>query len=368
MSECLAYPLSELVDRYLMRRGLSKKKFYSRYLTLAEEVWQDLFTGTLWSVKSTWQTLKEGDPYNYVDVPRDCLRLLSVGVTDKCHNIQPLYYNNQLNVVSKPATKKCGCGCPDCGSNCEAVNSLTVTTKVMFTVNGKDYIQTCWQELCPNGDILEYCETPVKEYHSILGSPGDYNIDYNDDYLIGTQPFADYTIVTRKSQRKVCKLDLLPCGCPVESPENKDFLQQCCGCCFNWGTIAKRRHCHQYFENTNSNCLGQVKLSECSTKIYYRPSPHWKSVTDKEFPDFLLLNYQTDGTTVGSEVLVPKYARECMYAEIDYGAKVFNNSYSQSDKKSAEWKKEDERNKLIQFLNPLSFEFLENVQDSVTRW
>lgn len=369
MTECTTYTLSEIVDLYFMLRGISKKKYYLRYMVLAQEVWRNTFMNTLWVVQSKWMPLKSGTPYNYVDVPDGCMRLLSVGAVDKCKLIQPLFYNNQLNVLVKPVRKSCGCPCEDCGGVCEDASSMTVTTKVMFTVNGVDYIQKCWIETCKNGDIIEFCETPVKRYNNLTGDGGDYNDDYNDDYDIADQPFSDYTIITRTTQKLICKVTVLECGCPAETEENSQILTDNCGCFLNWGTRHKRKHCQKYFENINNNHFGEIKMSDCNTKIYFRPSKHWKATgEDDKFPEHLLVNYQTDGTRIGQETLVPKYAADLMYAAIDYESKKINNAYSANDKWDAKYRYEDEKAAVLKFANPIDLIFMEKIQDAVVRY
>jgi len=367
MSECLADTISEITDRYLIRSGIDKKKYFSRYLVIAGEVWQDVFQNTLWCIKSVWQPTKLGVPFNYVDIPSDCQRLLSVGVDDKCDLIQPLFYNNQLNVISKPIAKKCGCTC-DCGGLCDDVNSLTATTKLIFTLNGIPYYQKCWMELCKNGDILEYCETPTKKYNTLVGDSGDFNDDFNNDYDIAAAPFSAYEIVIVKSQRKVCKLDVKPCGCPVESEANCQLLIDSCGCSISWGCRTKRKHCHQYSENINNNHLGEVKLSECGTKIFYKPNRHWRQVAKKEFPDYLLINYQSTGITPGAETLIPQYARKVMYAGIDNARKEFNQAFGIGEKQDACYRYQKEKDDVIGFLNPVSLQVLSTIQDQPIKW
>lgn len=369
MSECLSYTISEVTDRFMMRVGIDKKKHFARYLVLAQECWEDIFQNTLWVIKSVWVPLKAGSLYNYGDVPADCLRLLSVGTDDRCGLIQPLFYNNQLNVVAKPTSKKCGCSCSDCGGLCSDVNSTTTTTKLMFSIAGVDYYQKCWLQVCPNGDTIEWCETPAKKYNNIVGDGGDYDEDeYNEDYLIGNPPFSDYSIEYIKTQTKLCKLEVKPCGCPVESEENSQMFFDCCGFYINWGCHNKIKKCKQYSPNVNNNFFGEVKLSECGTKIEYKPSRNWKKVTDKEIPDYMLVNYQTTGESVGSETLIPKYARNVMYAALDNGRKEYNSSFSQFEKTSAGYKYTDEKNKVVGYLNPIDLIFMAGVQDTAIRW
>lgn len=367
MSECITDTISEITDRYLIRVGIDKRKYFSRYLVIAGEVWEDIFQNTLWCIKSVWMPTKAGDPFNYVDMPKDCLRLLSVGVDDKCDLIQPLFYNNQINVVAKPVTKKCGCTC-DCGGLCNDANSLTTTTKLIFTINGIPYYQKTWQELCPNGDIIEWSETPTKKYNNLVGDAGDFNDDYNIDYDIASAPFSDYEIVTVKTQKKICKLDVKECGCPKETEENACLLSEHCGCCVDWSCETRRRHMKQFSENINNNLLGEVKISECNTKIYYRKSRRWKEVAKKETPDYLLVNYQSTGVTPGTETLVPIYARKVMYAALDNARKEYNSSFGIGEKIAASEKLQKERNDLIGFLSPINLEQLSQVQDQPQRW
>ena len=367
-ADCQSETLSEVTDRFLIRSGIDKKKNFARYLILAEEVWEEIFQNTLWVIKSVWQPIIAGTPYNFVNIPKDCQRLLSVGIDDKCRLIQPLFYNNQLNVIAKPTTKKCGCSCPDCGGLCEAVNSMTVTTKLMFTILGVNYYQTCWTKYCPNGDIIEFCKTPAKKFNNLIGDGGDFNDDYNRDYDRADPPFSDYTIEYITTQNKICKLEIAPCGCPVNTTENEKLFIDSCGCYTNWNCGIKKRCCNQFSPNINNNHKGEVKISECGTKVYYNPSPTWNRCLSKEVPDYLLVNYQTTGVSCGAETLVPKYARNLLYACLDNGRKEYNSSYSLAEKSEANYKKIAEKNNIMAYLSPVSLHELSLVQDESQKW
>lgn len=369
MPTCDTYLLSGVVDNFLIDRQISKKKYYAAYMVMAKKEWQKLFQNTLWEVQSKWMTLKKGSPYNYIDLPQRVSRLLSVSVEDKCKLIQPLFYNPQLNILDKPVERKCGCkkDC-GCGGVCESANSMTYTTKLVFSINGVDYYEKIWMETCPNGDVLEYRETPTKQYNNTTGDGGDFNDDYNDDYDIESAPFSDYTVVTVKSQRKVCKLEVAECGCPVETEANANLLNESCGCNLNFGCSGKRRHCRQYFENIDNNYYGEVKLSECGNKIYYRPSHNWRKVSDVEFPEFLLVSYQTNGLDVPDEVLVPDYALDTLVSGVYWRSIRFNTAIPAVTKQEAYYQYEMEVAKLTGFLNPISLIELGKVQNIKISW
>lgn len=354
--------LADAVDQYLAMRSIDKKKYYTSYLISARYVWRYLFKNTIYAVSSQWFTVKKGVPYNYVDVPQGLIRLFSVSTVDKhCNKIIPLFYNNTINILQKPlpSQKKCGCQSCDCGGMCDDVNSLTYTTKVLFTINGVDYIEKTWVKVCPNGDIIEYREVPVKKYNTFAGDPGDYFTDYSNDYLIGNPPFADYTIVAEKFQNTICKLEVRPCGCPTDTPENAAKLNEFCGCFLPFNSCCKKKHCDSFLGEINNNCKGEVKMSECGTKIYYIPHRDEKTI-----PDFLLVNWQTSGENCDEAVQVPEYANEALWAGIDYYSKRYNNSYSLNEKAESRYMWNDQQNQLIMYLTPLSLQWLSTVQDA----
>lgn len=360
--------LSEVTERYLAVRQVNKKKYFASYLIVAGKIWQELFQKTLFSTKSVWKELKAGDPYSYVDIPNDCSRFFEASVVDDCGNIVPVYYNPRLNVVPKPVVKKCGCGSCDCGGLCEDLNSTTLTTRFVFTINAIQYFEKTWLKYCSNGDILEYKETPVKKYNDFIGSSGDFNNDFNDDFSSANPSLANFDIETVVSQRKICSLDTKPCGCPVDSEENISKVVDMCGCFLPCNSHLKVKRCDRFLPDTNNNCQGEIKISECGNRIFYRPMPHRRHHKNIPTPNFLLLNYQTNGSTPGQEVMVPDYAELAMWKGIDYLHKAFNNIYSLGEKQLSKIEYEDECNRVIKFLNPLSLEWLSNIMDSPIKW
>lgn len=362
-----AVTLSEFVDRYMAIRGIHKKKYYSKYLIIAGEIWKEVFQKTLWTTQSVWRELKDGDPYPYIDVPKNTNRIFSVAVTDKCNKIQPLYYNSQLNIIPKPITRNCSCAECECDL-CEEINGTVVTTKELFTINGTTYYEKCWIKYCKNGDILEHCEIPTKKYNTFSGDGGAYADDYNNDYDIGSNPLADFTIETVIQQKKICQLATKPCGCPQPTPENEEIVQQFCGCLLPLFSRRKKKHCRQFLDNVNNNHFGEVKISECGTKIYYKPSKCWQEVSNSQYPDFLLINFQTTGMIPGQEVLIPQYAESVMRAGVDWLSKQYNNMYSLGEKRDAKYHYVDEQNSVIMYLNPISLSMVNTIQDQKIQW
>ena len=359
--------LANCVDEYLLSRQISKKKYYAGYLNAARWAWRELFQNTIYSVQSEWLPLRKGEPYDYIDVPKNLQRLFTVAVTNHCNNIIPLYYNNYANIISEPKVSACGCGVCSCeGGLCNDIAALTKLTKLLFTVSGIDYYETIWLKLCPNGDILEYRNVPIKKYNNYTGDGGDYNSDYNNDYLIANPPFSDYEIVYQDFQRILCKLDVKPCGCPKNTTENADlFLQHCAGFCnINVTCGTRERLCKLAQETNYDNCiLGTIKMSECGTRIYYIPPPRLKGQLPAKLPKYLLVNYQTTGEDCSTQVIVPQYAIETMFYGIHFKSTRFNMSIPRNDKQQIKYDWTDAQNKLILYLSNLNLDRLSAIQD-----
>lgn len=359
--------LGETVEKYLALKGVEKKKYFSKYMIAAGEIWKDIFQKTIWATNSVWKELRDDSPYPSIGIPSDATRIFSVATTDKCGNIQPLYYNNQLNVIPKPSQRSCGCeqcSCDMCGD----INAMSATIKELFEINGIKYYQKTWLKYCTNGDILEYTETPTKKYNDFKGDGGDYNEDYNDDFSTGGGALSNFTIVDVISQRTVCKLAVKPCGCPQQTEENECVIRDFCGCLLPLFCGRRKKCCNQFLDNINDNFYGAVKMSECGTKVFYKPSRHWKRASNTQYPEFLLVNYQTTGQKPGQEVQVPEYAEMCLWAGVDWLIKRFNNSFSLSERIEAKAAYEHEQNQIIQYLYPISLENIYKLQDQPIKW
>jgi len=366
MVDNTTYTLKEAVEIYLATRQINNKKYYPSFLISAIWSWKNLFKNTIYAVNSQWFTLKSGVPYNYVDMPPNVLRFFSATVVNECGEMIPLFMDNRINIIAQPTSsqKKCGCGACDCGGLCEDINSLTYTTKVLFTISGVDYYEKDWVKVCPNGDILEYRIVPTKKYNTFTGDGGDYNRDYNNDYLIGTSPFQDFTIEYVTTQKIICKLTLLPCGCPENTVDNINLLNNYCGCYLPFNAFCKRKQCNTKVtgEINGYDNLGSIKVSECGTKIYYIPHPTCDG-TPPLLPTSLLLNWQTSGENCNEIVQVPEYAIETLFYGIDFNSKRFNNAYSLGEKAESKYNWQDAQNQLVLFLNPLNLDYLAQIQD-----
>lgn len=376
VTTCDKATLSESVDEYLINRGIDKKKHFGKYLVIAQRVWQDIFWNTLWVTKSVWLPLKKGHPYDYIDMPPGAVRLFTVNDTDACGKLVPLFYNNQLNSIPRPKERKCGCGQCGCGGICEDVNGLQVVTKLLFTINGIDYYEKTWLKYCPNGDIWEYKEIPTKRYRDFTGdNAGDYSDDYNDDYDGRTGGLANFDITTQVQQQKLCALEVKPCGCPEDNPINQTLLEEHCGCFLPLLNHRRECYCDPFLDDPAPNIKGQVKISECGTKILYKPPLHRfqeQCIVGPgpipRLPHYLNVSFQTNGKQVGTDILIPDFALMAHWTGIDWRSKLFNSKYPMAEKMMMKYQHNEEVNKIILFLSPFNLERLASIQDAPIRW
>lgn len=354
------YTLADGVDEYLTLRGIEKKKYYASYLVAAKYSYKQLFKNTLYGISSQWVPLKKGSPYNYVEKPRDISLFLSASLVDNCGKVVDLFYDNRINVIAKPTTGACKCDVKCDGGICEEVGSMTYTTRFLFALSGVDYYEKKWVKVCPNGEIIEYTITPTKKYNDFIGEVGgDYNDDYSDDYDTSGNPvFANFTIEEVESQKTICKLSVKDCGCPEETTENNNKLVDFCGEYLPVNSCIRNR-CKA--GEINSKGLGSVKFSECGNRLYYIP-------LNGENPEFILINGKPKSEKCGEMVEVPDYAILALFKGIDYFSICYNRKYSENEKRSAKYEFAEAENEIISELNPLSLEWLSNLQDAVIKF
>jgi hypothetical protein len=308
-------------------------------------------------------------------VPRGAQRIFSIGVNDDCGDIRPLYYNPRMNIIPVPTEKKCGCNSCQCGGLCSEINSTVLTTNLLFTINGQGFYEKIWVKYCPNGDMIEYKEVPTKQYHDFVGDGGDYNADFNNDYSGAGNPFGNFSIVTNTFQRKICTLKALPCGCPMETPENEELIQTTCGCFLPFWGHRRREHCQHFLADPNTSEYGEVKISECGTRVYFKPGKKHHRHRDgkqRRIPEFLLVVYQTGGEpeNISDQIQVPTAAafKNAVWTEIEWQTKRFNSKYPANEKQLAKYEKNAAANDLVSYLNPLNMQDLGDMQDSQRKW
>jgi len=348
---CGHYTLEEVVEKYCLRQFNDKRKNFSQYLAIAQDIWEKVFLRTLWAYQAQWFDLctSTNDPYPYLKLPKNIATILGIYFEDDCKKIVPLYTNNNYSVVKKPAVKKCKCNTDcGCGDGCEAVNNFTLITKeIKFDIeilnesgNGiisanTVFYERIWMEKCQDGDIIEWREVPTI-------------VKLDNPIIINGKPYY-YQLKIVKLRNLVCKLELLPCGCVKETDENKKAINDLC-LCFNIEKLCETR-----LKSDVSPNVSETKINVCGDKAY---------IINPEHTQYLIL-YQV--RRASETVLVPFEAIDSIMTGIDWEIKRFNPMISSTERKIAKYEYNDALTELVKYYNPIDFENLTRIHEKPMR-
>lgn len=352
IGSCNILTLGHATDLFLVYKFNDKRKYHKEYSIIAQEVYKENFRNTLFVGKNIYVELKNGDPFNYIEIPYWCERVLGVSVEGPGRKLKPLKNDQDLNMLVKPKHKTCGCDKCDCGGLCESVGGLVATTQAVI-INGQTYYETTWLKYCPDGTVYEYRSIPTTKY---IFDSGAYDDSYDISYETGE---TDSSVVTYTTSRLLCKLDTEKCGCPSQTKNNEELFFRNCGC-FVSNLSPSRIHRNNCYDRC-SMWAGNYTISECGTKIGITNLERF------EHNQWLVLSCQTNGVDIDSEITIPDYFTQCLFAGMDHHRKKFNDSFDPTEKWDSYYRYVDEQNKLIVSLNRISFEFIQGLP-TVARW
>ena len=344
------YTLGETVNDYLIRKFNQRRKYYANYFKIAQDIYKDTYRNLMPTIISKYvEVIDDGDIYPYVLVPDNMFRFYSISVTNKNKELLEVFYNNKLNIYTKPAvTKNCGCTSTDL---CDCIDNLQVviTPKVIDDVT---YYIKEWVVCCPDGTVKQYAEVPVANYSEEEIGPYSF-LDYSNDYQVTQQGGLNITYL--QFYKNLGKLDTKDCGCPVETDSNKDLVFTKCGCFLG----LKPDCCKVWYEKTRVRCTGEMKFSECGTKIYLKDV--------KDDAGFVVISFQTDPVMCGEEIMVDDFARRVIWFGMEYESIVFYPKSNAGEKKEAERRYSKAQNELWSILNPVNSDRFFNIPSADIR-
>lgn len=334
MIDAPLYSLSEVTEQFLLRKGIDRLKYFGRYFSIAGDVYRKLYRTVMPTIISKYVPVidDESEPFPYVEAPSKMQRFFGISITDNCGELKEVFYNNDLNVFTKPhVTKPCGCQTTDL---CDCIDNLSVviTEKI---IDGVTYYTKVWQTCCDNGTVLQYTEVPVKDYDQNNGS---YSDDYGDDYDIINE---GNNVTILRFTKNLGRLDTKVCGCPLDTENNREIIYKKCGAC-----MPLKAPCCRKWYNDNIHCFGEMKFSECNTKIYLK-----NVKTDN---GFAVISYQANPIDCGQEVFIEEYARMAIWTGIEHESTIFNPKSTLSDKQFAKNNRRSAEYDLFEYLNPLN--------------
>lgn len=220
--ELSAYISAEKIIKTLCLRtgdtALGRASLYASYL---ETVYIEL------SLDVTYQSVIRkfaiNKRLNSFPIPQDCVLLYAVGYIDECSVVKPLWYNLDMpkDILFENGVP---CECDSCGThaNCSTIKSFDEIEETI-TILGTDYTKTTKTTTLNDGTVVRKIVEPVLS--------------------------SSNTVSMVTTERELCKLDLLPCGCVDSTPENTEKVNKlCCECsslstnCGTYNRLQKKDH------------------------------------------------------------------------------------------------------------------------------
>ena len=102
------YTLAETVEDFLVRKFNQRRKYFGNYFRIAQDIYKDLYRTIMPTVSSRYVEVYPADAnnkYPYVLKPDWMVKFYGISVTNKHNELLEVFYNDELNVFTKPAVK-----------------------------------------------------------------------------------------------------------------------------------------------------------------------------------------------------------------------------------------------------------------------
>lgn len=319
-------PLTDVVDRYMINSFNTGQKYYKAMLLMAAETYKQLYWKTLRVPKN--KRVAVDKTTMTVRMPHDCLKLVGVKIIDHCDNTQYMTHNPYKNIVAPPVATGCGCKVCACQSDlCLYINGITHVTEDV-ELNGQTYQRVIKTKVCPNGDMIQ---------------------EITDPYAVKNGNAIEISFFTR--QERIAALTVLPCGCVEPTQDNRKTCYQVCGCpvdCCDDGCDNNER--------VRRSRDGNYKVDDCIIYLFDTSAA------------FVEVSYVSTGEECATEIMIPEYCVEAMYAGLFLGSIRFRQNVSPMQKREAKRDFEIEKQELYEFLNPIAEHDFLALQGYFPKW
>lgn len=347
--------LTDMVDDFCLAQGNMRESGYLAQIRHARWSWKELYRTTTWFIRI--QVL-ELDRNHSIKLPNDCERVINIQVVD-CHGKKhPLGFNTDWN-TTKISCIKTKCSCDHCSGTdtlCAAIDSLKVVLSTV-TINGKDYTNTTYYKYDRCGDVQK------QEVVNVWDSANNVVTQITNTYLI-------------------CNVETTEHGCIKATSANMGLLRDNCGCGnffdewnalgYHWGNYDSYRE----LINAPYNYWGEFNFNAACGDIIQIFQPHCRHFGHNDHQERewrngirqVILEYQTNGETPDTEILIPEYAVEAVETGMFYRQKKLNPRATANDRAmtKAEW--EESKTGVAKYLNPINLEFFAKLQTNKRLW
>ncbi len=322
-------PLSDYLDRFCLK-----------------DVWKDMYRNTIWDIKRV--VLDVCKDTHTITLPKNCSieRVINFSVIDCYNHLHPLTQNTNIN-TTEIVCQKGACSCNNCGGHdtlCPIVDNLTVTVEYV-TIQDEQYPLTTWIRYQPSGALQKQVRTP------------------NFDVTSGT-------IVYQDAFTTLCNLETTSNGCIKPTRPNMELLRVYCGWDgLGWNGIAYNNTAFRPLIPTTISYWGEYNYNANDPqKIHIYHGRHgdcdhnnWNNIRS------VIVTYKTNGDVPGEEILIPEYCQMAMDAGMIWQQKSLNPR--DGDKGSEAYNKyRREKTKVFLYLNPVTLQTMQNLQQAPHRW
>lgn len=324
------FTLADIVDQYMMLEFNDKRTYYANHLLIAEIVWCELFLKTLFTVKQVVLPVFYSKEHGFrVKKPKDLTRLL--GVSAKYGNVYyPLIVSTDVPTDIQFTTAPKNCQCKDKADLCSMVESKVETRTEIDGISGAKVILKTYYKTKADGIIKRYDETLA--------------------YDSATQKNVINTTIT-----DVATVEMKPCGCIKDTPAARATIKSYCGCSFQSDMT-------DYLQDTFLDTkFGYYNYTMEGDYIHLKPASDVRD-TAENFPETLMVSYQSNGRNGLADSIVPEFARTTIFAGMNYYGRAYRKTTNRLSMRDFKVNYKSAIEDLQKFLNPIDLDFFSNIE------
>lgn len=347
--------LSNVVDDFCLAQGNMRQALITAQYRHARWAWKELFRYTLWDVRKAVICVDKNQTFT---LPEDCERVLNISVVDCYGKLHPLGFNSDYNTAQIRCMKS-NCSCNTCGGSdtlCGVVDDIKAVLETV-TIKGVDYTQTTLTRYNGSGAVQTQTTTPAWDE-------------------------ATSTVVYNVLVETVCNVETTDKGCIKVTPNNMQLLRSSCGGgafieqWYNMGYYAPGYNAYKGLIPAPYNYWGEWNFNAADNQIIHLfggTSQHFNHNGTEETIwrnsiCQVILEYQTNGETPSTEILIPEYAVMAVQVGMIYMQKAFNPRVGEGDKIAAKQAFAAAAMKVAKWLNPVNMENVAKMQTRQRIW
>lgn len=348
--------LTDLVDDFCLAQGNMRESTILAQYRHARWAWKDLFRQTLWVIRK--QAICVDCKTESIILPNDCERVINISVVDCYGKLHPLGFNSDWN-TAKIKCLQPTCACKNCegeGTLCGAIDTISAVLSTV-TINGKDYTKTVLTRYNGSGAVQTQTTIPVWDTEKEI--------------------VVDITTV-----ETICNVETTEKGCIKATQSNMDALRTSCGCGnfinewnqsgWGWNWYERNQRLipavYNYWGEWNYNAAdGSIIQIFQSGRQHFghtgQQEAQWRNNIRQ-----VIVEYQTNGETPDTEILVPQYAVEAVQQGMFYRQKKLNTRVSAAERQMAYNEYMAEKIAVVKYLNPIIMDNIAKLQTIPRRW